>query len=139
MDESQVGSMRIGEAAALAGVNVQTLRYYERTGLLPRPTRRPSGYREYDQAAVDIVHFIKHAQDLGFSLRDIAELVALRDNPKDCTRAGILARAKVTEIDRRMRNLTSIRKTLSSLEKACRNGDTNHHCPIIEALSDPTA
>ena len=136
MNGSRVGSMKIGEAAELSGVNVQTLRYYERTGLLPRPSRRPSGYREYDQDTVKLVHFIKHAQDLGFTLRDIGQLISLRHNPKDCARAGSLARAKVTEIDRRIRNLTAIRETLSSLERACRNGDTNHHCPIIEALSD---
>jgi Hg(II)-responsive transcriptional regulator len=129
--------MKIGEAAQLAGVNVQTLRYYERTGLLPRASRRPSGYRQYDQAAVRLVHFIKHAQDLGFSLRDISELIALRHNPPNCARAGALARAKVEEIDRRVRNLTAIRKTLSALARACESGDANHECPIIEALTDP--
>jgi Hg(II)-responsive transcriptional regulator len=128
--------MRIGEAAHLAGVNVQTLRYYERTGLLPRASRRPSGYREYDRATVQLVHFIKHAQELGFSLRDISELIALRHNPKNCARAGALARGKVQEIDRRVRNLTAIRKTLSALANACESGDANHECPIIEALTD---
>jgi Hg(II)-responsive transcriptional regulator len=128
--------MRIGEAAQLAGVNVQTLRYYERTGLLPSPSRRPSGYRQYDQDTVKLVHFIKHAQDLGFSLRDISELIELRHNPKNCARAGALARGKVEEIDRRVRNLTAIRKILSALERACTRGDTNHECPIIEALTN---
>ncbi len=128
--------MKIGKAAQLAGVHVQTLRYYERTGLLPKAKRQPSGYRQYDQATVKLVHFIKHAQDLGFTLRDISELIALRHNPKDCARAGSLARAKIAEIDRRVRSLTAIRRTLSALERACRSGDANHHCPIIEALAD---
>src|SRR2546426_6230017 len=127
--------MRIGEAAELAGVNVQTLRYYERTGLLPKASRRPSGYRQYDKDTVRLVHFIKHAQDLGFTLRDIAELIALRKNPKNCARAGALALAKVEEIDRRGKRLTSIRKTLAELAAACRNGGADHEWPIIEALT----
>jgi Hg(II)-responsive transcriptional regulator len=128
--------MRIGEAADLAGVNVQTLRYYERTGLLPKASRRPSGYRQYDADTVRLVHFIKNAQELGFTLRDISELIALRKNPKSCSRAATLALAKVEEIDRRVRRLTAMRKTLAELATACKNGDANHECPIIEALTD---
>ena len=128
--------MRIGEAAERAGVNVQTLRYYERTGLLPKATRRPSGYRQYDADTVRLVHFIKNAQELGFTLRDISELIALRKNPKSCSKAATLALAKVEEIDRRVRRLTAMRKTLAELATACRNGDANHECPIIEALTD---
>lgn len=128
--------MMIGEAAELAGVNVQTLRYYERTGLLPKARRRPSGYRQYDADTVRLVHFIKNAQELGFTLRDISELIALRQNPKTCSRAAALALAKVEEIDRRVRRLTAMRKTLAELATACKNGDANHECPIIEALTD---
>jgi len=128
--------MRIGEAADLAGVNVQTLRYYERTGLLPKASRRPSGYRQYDADTVRLVHFIKNAQELGFTLRDISELIALRENPKSCSRAAALALAKIEEIDRRVRRLTAMRKTLAELATACKNGDANHECPIIEALTD---
>ncbi len=128
--------MRIGEAAELAGVNIQTLRYYERTGLLPKPPRRPSGYRQYDAETVQLVHFIRHAKELGFTLRDIAELIALRRNPKSCSRAATLSLAKIKEIDRRVRRLTAMRQTLAELVEACRNGDENHECPIIEALTD---
>jgi Hg(II)-responsive transcriptional regulator len=128
--------MRIGQAAERAGVNVQTLRFYERTGLLPEPSRRPSGYRQYDTDTVRLVHFIKNAQELGFSLRDISELIALRKNPKNCSRAGMLALAKVEEIDRRLKRLNAMRKTLAELAKACQEGDANHECPIIEALTD---
>lgn len=128
--------MRIGEAAQLAGVNVQTLRYYERAGLLPEPPRRPSGYRQYGDDTVNLVRFIKHAQELGFTLRDISQLIALRTSPKNCSRAGALARTKIEEIDLRLERLTAIRKTLADLERACRNGDANHSCPIIEALTE---
>ncbi|MDQ6689348.1 MAG: heavy metal-responsive transcriptional regulator [Gemmatimonadota bacterium] len=136
MNESTAPAMRIGEAAELAGVNVQTLRYYERAGLLPKASRRPSGYRQYDKDVVRLVHFIKHAQELGFTLRDISELIALRKNPRNCSRAGALALAKVEEIDRRIRKLTAIRKTLADLWNACRNGEAKPECPIIEALTD---
>jgi len=128
--------MKIGEAAELAGVHVQTLRYYERTGLLPRASRMPSGYRQYDVDTVHLVHFIKHAQELGFTLRDISELIALRNNPKSCPRAATLALAKVEEIDRRVRRLTAMRQTLAELATACEAGDADHECPIIEALTD---
>ena len=136
MSEFRAMPMRIGEAAALAGVNVQTLRYYERTGLLPEPSRRPSGYRQYDADTVRLVHFIKNAQELGFTLRDISELIVLRKNPKSCSRAGTLALKKVEEIDRRVKRLTAMRKTLAALARACRNGDADHECPIIEALTE---
>ena len=74
--------MRIGTAAAQAGVNIQTLRYYERRGLLPRPPRRTSGYREFPDDAVRIVRFIKRAQDLGFTLDEIEELLRLRNDKR---------------------------------------------------------
>ena len=128
--------MKIGQAAELAGVNVQTLRYYERTGLLPKASRRPSGYRQYDTDTVRLVHFIKNAQELGFTLRDISELIALRKNPRSCSRVATLALTKVEQIDRRVRRLTAMRKTLAELASACQNGDANHECPIIEALTD---
>ena len=128
--------MRIGEAASLAGVNVQTLRYYERTGLLPKARRRLSGYRQYDTDTVRLVRFIKNAQELGFTLRDVSELLALRKSGKSRQRAATLARAKVDEIDRRVGRLTAMRNTLAELVIACRNGDQDHECPIIEALTD---
>src|SRR5262249_493433 len=75
-------AMRIGTAAEQAGVNVQTLRYYERRGLLPRPPRRESGYREFPDEAVGVVRFIKRAQDLGFSLEEVEELLKLRNDKR---------------------------------------------------------
>jgi Hg(II)-responsive transcriptional regulator len=128
--------MMIGEAARQAGVNVQTLRYYERTGLLPKASRRPSGYRQYDPDTVRLLRFIKNAQQLGFTLRDISELIAFRKNAKCNSKVAALALAKIEEIDQRVRRLTAMRKTLAGLATACRNGDANHECPIIEALTD---
>src|SRR5207244_6106668 len=89
-------AMRIGAAAELAGVNVQTLRYYERRGLLPRPPRRDSGYREFPDEAVRLVRFIKRAQDLGFSLDEVEELIRLRSGiPRERARVRAVAERRV--------------------------------------------
>ncbi len=95
--------MWIGETAKEAGVNAQTLRYYERRGLIPRPARRGSGYREYSAEAVRIVRFIKRAQELGFSLEEIAELVRLRGVKRtERQRVRAIAQRKIADIERRM-------------------------------------
>lgn len=130
-------AMRIGEVAREAGVNIQTLRYYERRGLLPEVRRRASGYREYGSDTVRLVRFIKHAQGLGFTLREIEELTQLRANPVDnaasiCT----LASAKVADIAIRIRRLTAIQHALEGLIDTCRSGRGTRVCPIIEALDD---
>src|ERR671925_17590 len=105
--------MRIGEVAQRARVNAQTLRYYERRGLLPSPTRRPSGYREYTAETVALVRFIKRAQELGFSLRDAGELIGLRQNPSR-SRGAVRAVAvrKVADIAGRIRRLTAMQRAL---------------------------
>ena len=134
---NELGVMRIGEAAKQAGVNVQTLRYYERTGLLPKASRKASGYRQYDTDAVRLVRFIKNAQELGFTLSDIAELIALREGaPKNRSKAAALALAKVEDIDRRVRALAAMRKTLKSLVNECEKRGQSQPCPIIEAVDD---
>ena len=93
--------MRIGKASREAGVNVQTLRYYERRGLLPKTSRLASGYREYDPATVGLVRFIKNAQELGFTLKEIGELIALRANrSRSDEDVRHLTTKKVEEMDR---------------------------------------
>ena len=128
--------MRIGEVAQQAGVNVQTLRYYERRGLLPRPSRRPSGYREYSPGTARLVRFIKRAQELGFSLEDAAELIALRERPgRNRTAVRGVATRRVADIAGRIRRLTAMQKALEQLVSACECGATAE-CPIIDALDD---
>jgi len=131
--------MRIGEVARQAGVNVHTLRYYERRGLLPAPRRRPSGYREYSADTVRLVRFIKRAQDLGFSLRDIAELIELRQNPaRNCPAACAAAARKAREVAATIRQLTAIQEALEQLTAACR-GAGGGGCAIFDALNDGAA
>jgi MerR family mercuric resistance operon transcriptional regulator len=126
--------MRIGTAAEQAGVNVQTLRYYERRGLLPRPPRRESGYREFPDDAVRIVRFIKRAQDLGFTLDEIEELIKLRsDRRRDRSRVRAVAEERVRQVERKIAELKRMKSALTHLIHCCRDGSTLE-CPIIEAL-----
>jgi Hg(II)-responsive transcriptional regulator len=126
--------MRIGTAAEQAGVNVQTLRYYERRGLLPQPPRRQSGYREFPDDAVRVVRFVKRAQDLGFTLEEIEELLKLRnDKRRDRTRIRAIAERRVRQIDQKVAELQAMKKALGRLLHCCREGSTLE-CPIIEAL-----
>jgi Cu(I)-responsive transcriptional regulator len=127
--------MWIGETAREAGVNAQTLRYYERRGLIARPARRRSGYREYSAEAVRIVRFIKRAQELGFSLDEIGALVRLRGVKRaERQRVRALAQGKIADIDRKMARLQSMRDALDHLVGACEKGG-RAECQIIEALN----
>lgn len=124
-----------GEVAERARVNVQTVRYYERRGLLPAPHRLPSGYRQYDQAHIARIRFIKRAQELGFTLGEIDELLSLKADPAG-DRADVRARAatKVSEIQRKIDDLNRIRHTLLGLLDACEGHGPAHDCPILQAL-----
>jgi Cu(I)-responsive transcriptional regulator len=126
--------MRIGTAAERAGVNVQTLRYYERRGLLPRAPRRTSGYREFPDDAVRVVRFVKRAQDLGFTLDEVEELLRLRNEKgRDRGRIRAVAEQRVRHIERKIAELEAMKQALSHLIHCCREGLTLE-CPIIEAL-----
>jgi len=126
--------MWIGEAAEQAGVNVQTLRYYERRGLLPRAPRRSSGYREFPDDAVRIVRFIKRAQDLGFSLDEVEELLRLRrQSARNRGRIRGVAEEKIQQIDQKIAELERMKSALKTLVYSCHAGAALD-CPIIEAL-----
>jgi len=124
--------MLISEAAAEAGVNVQTIRYYERRGLLPLSSRRPSGYRELADESVRVVRFIKRAQDLGFSLDEVAELLRLRRS-KSRVRARAVATRRLEQIEQKIAELAAMRDALRHLVHTCRHHATPS-CPILEAL-----
>jgi MerR family mercuric resistance operon transcriptional regulator len=128
--------MTIGELAGRAGVNVQTVRYSERRGLLQEPPRRDSGYREYEPGALDRLRFIRRAQELGFTLSEIGGLLALRLAP-ETTAADVKARAeeKIQEIDDKVRDLERIRHALTHLAGRCRGGHgPTGDCPLLDAL-----
>ena len=131
-----MAGLRTSDLARDAGVNVETLRFYERRGLLPPPPRRPSGYREYPPDAVDLVRFIQRAQALGFSLAEIKELLALREVPRaTCGDVIVIARKKAEEIDAKIRDLHSMKVALVKLLKDCTGTAPITRCPIIESLA----
>ena len=129
--------LSIGEVASAAAVNVQTVRYYERRGILTPARRTPAGYRRYDEDAVARLRFIRHAQGLGFSLNEIQELLALRiRHVGACRTVEKRTREKLNDVDRRIHDLRGIKRTLERLAAACRSRDTTDACPILEALED---
>jgi MerR family transcriptional regulator, copper efflux regulator len=128
--------MKIGELASGAGVHIQTVRYYERRGLLPEPERRPSGYRAHGPETLDRLHFIKRAQELGFTLTEIRDLLALRLDPHTPA-AAVKARAeaKIADIDRKLHDLERIKHALVHLAGHCRGGrGPVGDCPLLDAL-----
>lgn len=126
--------MWIAEAAQAAGVNPQTLRYYERRGLLKASGRRASGYREYSDDDVRRVRFVKRAQELGLSLADVAELLKLRKSaPSRRVSVRALAAKRVADLDRRIADLQRMRDALTHLVHECHAG-RQPECPILEAL-----
>lgn len=129
-------SFAIGELARRAGVNIQTVRYYERRGLLDEPRRRESGYRIYDSSVLERLRFIRRAQELGFTLGEIGDLLALRMEPST-TAGAVRARAerKIAEIEGKMHDLSRIRDALTHLAGRCHGGrGPTGDCPLLEAL-----
>ncbi|MFG1638308.1 MerR family DNA-binding protein [Pseudonocardia alni] len=131
--------MRTSEMAARARVNPQTLRYYERRGLLPEPARSPAGYRAYGPQAVQIVQFIKRAQDLGFALDDVESLLELADGgPEGCEATRALATDKIADLDARIADLQGMRAALARLVQTCAQPRDRRECPILAEISaDP--
>jgi len=128
---------RIGEVARQAGVNLQTIHYYERCELLPKPPRTVSNYRAYPSDAVRRVRFIRRAQQLGFTLKEIKELLSLRAGPRTrCADVRERAEVKVQEIDEKVRTLEAMRRALIKLVGECSGRGPVTECPILEAL-DP--
>jgi MerR family mercuric resistance operon transcriptional regulator len=122
--------MTIGRLAAAAGVHVETIRYYQRRGLLPEPKRPTGGVRRYGEDAAARLRFIKRAQDIGFTLDEVAELLKLE---RGCRDAHDLAAAKLVGVERRLADLRRIRRTLRELIGRCEEGRAES-CPIIDSL-----
>ena len=130
-------ALTIGQVAKAAKVHVETLRYYERRGLVPKPPRSPSLYRCYPPDTVPRVHFVKHAQELGFSLREIRELLSLRAAPKArCGDVKRRAEAKIGDIEAKIRALRGMRRALARLVSQCDGKLPASACPILESLDE---
>lgn len=126
--------LTIGQVAARAGVNRETVRYYQRLGLLEQPTRRPGSIRRYGDGAVARLRFIKRAQQLGFSLEEVRKLLLLQDG-QDCASTRELAEQKLDVIRSRISDLQRMGRALDGLIAECRKGKRPRRCPIIGTLS----
>ena len=127
--------MRTGELAARAAVNPQTLRYYERRGLLAEPVRSPGGYRTYPSEAVRRVRFIKRAQQLGFTLSEVGTLLELAGGgPDSCEKVRMLAAEKIGDLQRRIADLQALQSGLSRLVATCDLPQAERECPILQDL-----
>jgi MerR family mercuric resistance operon transcriptional regulator len=127
--------MTIGRLARAAGVNIETIRYYQRRGLLTTPRKPPQGVRRYSGETLARLRFIRRAQELGFTLRDIAELLKLGDG--SCAQTRAIAEHRMADIELRLRDLESMRATLGKLIRTCRAGN-RPPCPIIASLERDT-
>jgi MerR family copper efflux transcriptional regulator len=130
-----MSTMTIGWLAKKAGVNIDTIRYYERNGLIPEPLRRASGYREYAATDVARLRFILRAKDLGFTLAEIGELMSLS---ADRDVAGVKRRAlhRLEQVEHKIKELQRVRRGLKTLIEACPGHGELERCPIIAALSE---
>jgi MerR family mercuric resistance operon transcriptional regulator len=126
---------KIGEVASRADVNKETVRYYEKRELIPKPDRRRSGYRIFTQRHIDQIKFIKRAQELGFTLSEIKELLDLRmDENTTCSQIKSEAREKYQDVVEKIKDLSRIEETLVKLIDSCSGGGPKGDCPILEAL-----
>jgi MerR family copper efflux transcriptional regulator len=131
-------ALTIGQLAQQAQVNIETVRYYERRGLLPRPPRRESGYRQYSAQDLACLQFIRRAKTLGFSLSEIADLLALRVDPiMSCHDVRERAARKLADVDAKIRALEHMRGALQRLIAACSGQGPLSACPILDALTTP--
>jgi len=125
----------IGKVASLAGVGVETIRFYERIGLIGEPPRRPSGYRQYPGEVVSRIRFIRRAKGLGFTLKEIGELLSLRvESGSTCEEVRARVEAKIADIEEKIRTLERMREALVKLIAACSAKAQATECPILEAL-----
>jgi MerR family copper efflux transcriptional regulator len=130
--KATIGSMTVGALAKQAGVKIDTIRYYERRGLLPKPPRTNSGYRTFTPASVDRLRFIKQAQALGFTLTEVNQLLALRLSPDmTCTDVRKRAQAKVADIEQKIQSLHAMKQALQHLVSACAADGPARKCSFL--------
>jgi MerR family mercuric resistance operon transcriptional regulator len=125
----------IGVAAKKAGVNIETIRYYQRIGLITEPEKPLTGFRTYPDSAIDRIHFIQRAQMLGFSLAEIKHLLELEDG--DCEQTRELAEQKLALIKHKIEDLQTIAGVLKKHIRVCRSNTDQHSCPLIGSLTRP--
>lgn len=129
--------LTIGVVAKQAGVGVETVRYYEREGLLEQAQRRSSGYRQFNEGVINQLRFIRRAKELDFTLKEIKELLALRLAPgSQCVQIKQRAEAKLDNIEQKIRSLQRMKRALKKLTAACNGKGPVSECPILDSLED---
>ncbi|MEE9355763.1 MAG: MerR family transcriptional regulator [Methylococcaceae bacterium] len=130
--------LTIGKLAKQSGVTIETIRYYQRKELLMEPAKPATGYRQYPSDAIARIQFIKRAQQSGFTLQEISELLLLDSG--HCEDIRKIAEQKRQQIDNQLKDLTALRNVLDKLVKGCQDDSSSEHCSLIDALSkDPTS
>lgn len=134
--ESSKDTIRIGRLAELSGVSIDTVRYYERAGLLPEPSRRASGYREYSHSDVERLRFVRRSKELGFSLSEIADLLSLADD-RHSDMKGVKKKAekRLEQVEIKITELQRVKRGLKKLITACPGHGELDRCPIVAALN----
>lgn len=131
----ETGTLTIGALAQASGVHVETIRYYQRLGLMPQPARPAGSVRRYDERAAARLRFIRRAQQLGFSLADVRQLLALEEGGQ-CGATRRIAEARLAEVEARLALLSRMRRELRRLIADCAGSARAPRCPIIDTLSD---
>lgn len=127
--------LTIGQVARRAGVGVETVRFYEREGLINEPARKASGYRQFGEEVVARLRFIRRAKELGFTLKEIRELLSLKVDPStSCAEVKGRTEAKLADIEARIKSLKRMKRALAKLNRDCSGRGTTSECPILEAL-----
>ena len=127
--------LTIGQLAKRADVGVETVRFYEREGLLEEPDRRASGYRQYDEGVVRRLQFIRRAKELGFTLKEIKELLSLKLDPSTtCADVKGRAETKIEDIESKIRTLQRMKRALVKVTKSCSGSGPTSECPILDAI-----
>ncbi|MGE3406408.1 MAG: MerR family transcriptional regulator [Pirellulales bacterium] len=123
--------MKIGEVARLSGTSIETIRFYEREGLLLEPERRPSGYRQYDEATVERLGYIRRAKELGFTLTEIKELLDLSFAHSNCDHIRQRAEDKISDIQQKIRSLQLMKRSLGKIVERCGKKNSTDDCPLV--------
>ena len=132
--------LNIGQVAKQTGVTVETVRFYEKQGLIDAPKRSGSGYRQYPQETVKRLRFIQNAKEVGFTLKDISELLTLRQEPgTSCPDIKLRATLKIEEVDRKIRDLNRIRNALARMILKCSAEGPVSQCPLLEELDEESS
>jgi MerR family transcriptional regulator, copper efflux regulator len=137
MAANKTGALKIGYVAKVCGIGIETIRFYERSGLIAEPPRRESGYREYPYETITRLRFIKRAKELGFSLKEINELLSMRERGEaKCKDIKRQAELKLSDIDLRIKDLQKMKKAILNLKGRCSDGASLKECPILHSLEE---